>query len=93
MFTDFPLGNTAGPPNDPTTQAAVVGRALGLAYSADEPGTILPLPHAWAEPWKDKARELIDHRTPRHDTPQYQEKADRNAAISEHGEIAACTIC
>ncbi len=93
MFTDFPHGNTSGPPNEPAIQLDIVRNALGLAHTAEGPGVIVPLGHEWSEPWKDEARELVDHRAPRNDTPQYQEDADRDAAIAEHGETAACAVC
>ena len=47
----------------------------------------------WAEPWKDEARQLIDHRTPRMDTPQYERMSDMAAAIENHGEELACDAC
>jgi D-proline reductase (dithiol) PrdB len=93
VFTDFPLGNTAGPPNDASTQLDIARSVLDAAWTITEPGTILPLPHVWPEPWKDEARELIDHRTPRKDVTQYQSEADRVAAMERHGEIAACSVC
>jgi len=93
VFTDFPLGNICGPPNDRSTQLAIVGSALDLAYTAEAPGVISPLSHVWPKPWKDEARQLIDKRTPRNDTPQYQNEADRAAAIANHGEDVACAVC
>ena len=93
VFTDFPLGNTAGPPHDHETQLAIARSALSSAFSITQPGTILPLDHEWPEPWKDEARQLIDDRSPRHDVPQYQTDADRVAAIERHGEAAACPVC
>ncbi len=93
VFTDFPLGNTAGPPHDRDTQLAITRSALSAAFSITQPGTIIPLDHEWPEPWKDEARELIDHRTSRNDAPQYQSDADRAAAIERHGEAAACSVC
>lgn len=93
VFTDFPLGNTAGPPHDQDTQLAIARSALSAAFSITQPGTIIPLDHEWPEAWKDEARQLIDHRTPRNDVPQYQLEADRVAAIERHGETAACSVC
>ena len=93
VFTDFPLGNTSGPPNEPDVQLDIVAQALALAYNATEPGTIQPLEHRWAQPWKDDARQLIDHRTPRLDTPQYERMSDMAAAIEKHGETLACEAC
>lgn len=93
MFTDYPLGHTAGPPHEPQTQLSIVRSALDAAYSIDVPGTIIPLEHQWSVPWKDEARALVDHRSTRHDSPQYQTDADRLAAIERHGEEAACAVC
>ena len=93
MFTDFPLGHTAGPPDDPETQLAITRAALDAAYTIDEPGTIVPLQFEWPEPWKKAARVEGDIRTPRHDTPQYQSDDDRRAAIAAHGEEPACGVC
>ena len=93
VFTDFPLGNTAGPPNTPEVQMAIARSALELAHTATEPGTIVALNHEWGEEWKTEARELVDHRTPRHDTPQYERMSDMASAIENHGEEIACPSC
>ena len=92
-FTDFPLGNTAGPPNDSDAQRAIAREALGLVHSATEPGRIVALDHRWPTDWKGEARELRDHRTPREPTPQYTNDSDRDAAIARHGQHAACAEC
>lgn len=92
-FTDFPLGHTAGRPDQPDEQVALIRDALTLFESIDAPGTIVPLDYQWDGEWKDEARDLIDHRTPRHDTPQYQSEFDRLAAVANHGETLACTVC
>jgi len=70
-------------------QLAIARSALEQLHGATEPAVIVPLPHEWGSPWKDEARALKDHRTERVDTPQYQEVADRAAAIANHGETAA----
>ena len=93
VYTDFPLGHTAGPPNDPETQRAIVRDALTAVTSITESGTIIPLDYEWPEPWREEARVPEDHRSVRHDTPQYQTETDRAAAIAAHGEAAACTYC
>jgi hypothetical protein len=87
------LGNTAGPPNQPDVQMDITRSALELAHSASTPGTIVPLDHQWGEPWKGEARALIDHRTPRNETPQYERMSDMAAAIENHGEELACPSC
>ncbi len=93
VYTDFPLGHTAGPPDDSATQLAIARSALNLIETAADPGTIVALPHRWPTPWREAARELVDHRTPRHADPQYQSDADRAAAIERHGREVACTVC
>lgn len=93
VFTDFPLGHTAGPPGDPATQLDITRAALEATYSIEVPGTILPLAHEWGEPWKDLARHQGDIRNPRVDTPQYQSDEDRQAAVESHGEELACAVC
>ena len=92
-FTDFPLGNTAGPPNEPETQRAIARHALGLIDEVVDPGSIVAFEHRWPSEWKAEARELRDHRTPREPTPQYANDSDRDAAIARHGEQAACAEC
>ena len=87
-FTDFPLGNTAGPPNEPETQRAIARHALGLVDEVVDPGSIVAFEHRWPSEWKAEARELRDHRTPREPTPQYANDSDRDAAIARHGEQA-----
>lgn len=92
-FTDFPLGNTAGPPNEPAVQKEIVRKTLELVESVSEPGTIVPVGDGWPVEWKDEARELRDHRTVRESSPQYERDSDRESAIVEHGEAAACGSC
>lgn len=92
-FTDFPLGHTAGPPHEPASQQEIVRKALGLVESVSNPGTIVPVGDGWSSEWKAEARELRDHRTVREPTPQYEREHDREVAIANHGETAACGIC
>lgn len=81
VFLDYPLGNTAGPPNDPAAQLTTMRAALGAFHGLTQAGDVLVLPNVWPEPdWKMEARTLADHRSERHDTPQYQEPADKTAA-------------
>lgn len=93
VYTDFPLGNTAGPPGDAEMQLTIVNDALAAFNTITESGTILSTPHVWPEPWRDEARELRDHRTERLDTPQYQTAEDLAAAVANHGEGPACGAC
>lgn len=54
VFTDFPLGNPCGRPNDPEMQRSIVGMGLDLLESAREPGTTIQTPYVWSEDttWK-----------------------------------------
>ena len=54
LFSDFPLGNPAGRPHDPASQAATLGYALDLLESATGPRTTRQSPLRWAEDadWK-----------------------------------------
>jgi len=78
-YLDYPLGHTAGRPDQLAEQIEVATAALGLIHSATESGTIVPLPHRWPTEWKPKARELSDKRSERFDTPQYERPSDATA--------------
>ncbi len=56
VFTDFPLGNPCGKPNDVEMQRHIVGMCLDLLESATEPGTTVQSPYTWSEDesWKEK---------------------------------------
>lgn len=70
-------------------QLAIARSALEQVHATTVAGTVTALGHQWGTEWKDEARELKDHRTERHGTPQYQELEDREAAIDKHGKISA----
>jgi D-proline reductase (dithiol) PrdB len=54
LFSDFPLGNSAGRPNDPASQESTLELALGLLEGASGPRTTVQSPIRWsASPdWK-----------------------------------------
>lgn len=54
VFSDFPLGNSAGKPNDPLSQASTLSLALALLANADEPVTVVN-PQSWSNDhsWKN----------------------------------------
>jgi len=56
LFSDFPLGNAAGKPNDPESQAATLKLALQVLESAVAPRTTVQNPQRW----NDDARWKID---------------------------------
>jgi len=55
LFSDFPLGNAAGRPNDPASQAVTLAMALDLLETARQPRTTRQSPLKWngAADWKD----------------------------------------
>lgn len=93
VFVDYPLGRTAGKPNDPTTQAAIARAAIEHLALAETPGEIRHLALRWADTddWKDGvmrpapasteggAGAAEDDRAERTVIPQYQFDADREA--------------
>lgn len=53
VFTDLPLGNPLGPPDDIAAQDATVAMALDLAESAFMPETTVQSPLRWKdEEWR-----------------------------------------
>jgi D-proline reductase (dithiol) PrdB len=54
LFSDFPLGNAAGKPNDPASQQQTLALALDLLESAIGPRTTLQSTQLWNEDgaWK-----------------------------------------
>lgn len=54
LFSDFPLGNSAGRPHDPQSQALTLDLALRLLESAPGPRTTVRSPLRWSETsvWK-----------------------------------------
>ncbi len=49
LFSDFPLGNAAGKPRDPASQAATLELALALLEGAPAPRTTVQSPLVWNE--------------------------------------------
>ena len=54
VFSDFPLGNSAGKPFDGESQARVVELALDLLVTGSSPGQTVRNPDHWAgtDDWK-----------------------------------------
>ena len=48
LFSDFPLGNPAGRPNDPQSQALTLELALRVLESAPGPRTTVQSPLRWS---------------------------------------------
>ena len=54
LFSDFPLGNSAGRPNDVASQAETMERALRVLETATGPRTTVQSPLRWSDDpdWK-----------------------------------------
>jgi glycine/betaine/sarcosine/D-proline reductase family selenoprotein B len=54
LFSDFPLGNAAGKPNDAASQAATLDLALDVLEGASVPRTTVQSPQRWSDDpsWK-----------------------------------------
>ena len=54
LFTDFPLGNAAGRPNDIGSQAATIDLAMRVLETAPGPRTTVQSPQRWSDDpsWK-----------------------------------------
>lgn len=85
LFSDFPLGNAAGLPHDPTSQIETAQMALDLLASATEPRTTRRSPLEWngAANWKDTYSnvELLSE----------EELATRRAAF-DHVKVEAAQV-
>ncbi len=86
VYLDFPLGHTAGKPEAPDTNRAILDAALDAFTNMRTPGAIVRLPFEWADDdaWKDSVMRPkasggahADDRVERWSTPQYQTDEDR----------------
>ncbi len=82
VFSDFPLGNSAGRPNDPLSQRQTLDLALDLLAEANAPRTTQVSALAWtgAADWKK------DYSNP--DLLSAEELAERRAAFDRGKEAA-----
>jgi len=83
-FLDYPLGHTAGRPDDLAEQTDIMRHALRVFEDAPR-GSITRLPFRWSDSdeWKTqvmRGSEAGDDRVERHATPQYQSAADAQSA-------------
>ena len=63
LFSDFPLGNAAGRPKDPASQALTLELALRVLETAPAPRTTVQSPLVWSDDSGLEAR-LLQHRAP-----------------------------
>ena len=107
VYLDYPLGHTAGRPNQPELNASIMRDTLAAFESLTEPGAMTHLNYRWSDTddWKDKvfvpveatesggeSSEYEDDRTARHETPQYQTEDDHAAAALTH-DSEECLVC
>jgi hypothetical protein len=73
VFSDFPLGNSAGKPGDRASQIATLDLALALLVSAKAPRATVQSPLRWSDSdaWK------LDYANPERATPEELEAARR----------------
>jgi hypothetical protein len=85
VFLDYPLGHSAGKPQDPADQDAVLRAALTAFDKLSVPGDLVTLSNVWGDnAWREEAgsTEARDTRQPRDETPQWQLPEDRDAALA-----------
>ncbi len=82
LFSDFPLGNSAGRPHDVASQETTLELALTLLETAAEPRTTLCSPLRWS----DSAQWKLDYCNPARLTP---EELARRRAEFDRGKEAA----
>ena len=82
LFSDFPLGNAAGRPNDPASQAATLELALRVLETAPGPRTTVQSPQRW----RDSADWKLDFSNIERMSPE--EIARRRAEFDRQKEIA-----
>ncbi len=60
VFTDFPLGNPCGKPDDSMMQRAIVSIALDLLETARQPRTTVQTPFCWdtTGEWRGRYMEI-----------------------------------
>ena len=103
VFVDYPHGHTAGRLEDSVAGRTILEAAFGL-LSNNHPEQLVDLDLRWAETdvWKDDVfmpqtdssgeAGMIDDRTERHESPQYQSESDAGAARESH-DGHDCLVC
>jgi len=104
-FVDFPHGHTTGRLGNPLVGEQIVRAALDL-LTVNEPDTLVDLDLVWADTddWKNDVfmpvsddsgsgeAQMVDDRTERHESPQYQSDDDEGSALEAH-EGQQCLVC
>ena len=83
VFSDFPLGNSAGKPNDPVSQSETLELALKVLECAPGPRTTVQSPQRWSpDPdWKLEFQNV--ERIPKDELQRRREEFDKIKAIGQ----------
>lgn len=82
LFSDFPLGNAAGKPNDPISQTDTLELALKILETAPAPRTSVQSPQRWSESHLWKLDYFNVERVPAEEIKRVRAEADRAKAIA-----------
>ncbi len=87
LFSDFPLGNSAGKPHDPASQARTLELALQVLESAPGPRTTMQSPLRWAEDASWKLDYLNLDRIPPEELARRRREFDEQKAIARTSRV------
>ena len=82
LFSDFPLGNAAGRPRDPKSQAFTLELALRVLESAPAPRTTVQSPLRWSSDASWKLDYLNLDRIPPEELARRRREFDEQKAIA-----------
>ena len=84
LFSDFPLGNSAGKPHDPASQALTLELALRVLESAPGPRTTMQSPLRWSEDASWKLDYLNIERMPAEELARRRREFDEQKAAARN---------
>jgi glycine/betaine/sarcosine/D-proline reductase family selenoprotein B len=89
LFSDFPLGNAAGRPHDPASQAATLELALRVLESAIAPQTTVQNPLRWNDDGMWKCDYLNLEQIGAEELARRREEFDRQKELARANRVAA----
>ena len=87
VFSDFPLGNSAGKPDDVEMQRAIVGIALDLLEDARFPRTTIQTPFRWDDDTWRASYMRVDDSTRDALQRAGEERRDRQTRRKQEGRV------
>lgn len=87
VFSDFPLGNSAGKPDDVEMQRAIVGIALDLLEEARFPRTTIQTPFRWDDDTWRASYMRVDDSTRDALQRAGEERRDRQTRRKREGRV------